>query len=163
MVLQVFYIHCCLYNIYSLILFEFYFCSIVWLHEYAERSAVGKCKCGCWCTRRFWCFIFDSVPETRVQCFRHLLRCTSSPRVCSSQYRLEHKTPKFEKLFTIISLPFSSLLLGTCSATLKFTVKDCDPTTGQPDSDDGYEDDYVVNIGFIISKFKNNNKISYNV
>lgn len=36
------------------------------------------------------------------------------------------------------------MLTGTCSATLKFTVKDCDPTTGLPDSDDGYEDDYVV-------------------
>ncbi len=27
---------------------------------------------------------------------------------------------------------------------MKFTVKDSDPTTGLPDSDDGYEDDYVV-------------------
>ena len=35
---------------------------------------------------------------------------------------------------------------GTCSATLKFTVKDCDPTTGLPDSDEGYNDEYVVSI-----------------
>jgi len=25
-------------------------------------------------------------------------------------------------------------------------VKDCDPTTGEPDSDRGYEDDYVVRV-----------------
>ena len=27
---------------------------------------------------------------------------------------------------------------------LKFTVKDCDPNTGEPDTDEGYEDDYVL-------------------
>ena len=26
--------------------------------------------------------------------------------------------------------------IGTVSATLKFVVKDCDPTTGEPDSDE---------------------------
>ncbi|XP_057372762.1 coatomer subunit gamma-2-like [Daphnia carinata] len=47
--------------------------------------------------------------------------------------------------YVALSLPESVLSsTGTCSATLKFTVKDCDPTTGQPDSDDGYEDDYVL-------------------
>ena len=34
--------------------------------------------------------------------------------------------------------------IGTVSATLKFTVKDCDPTTGEPDSDEGYPDEYVL-------------------
>lgn len=30
------------------------------------------------------------------------------------------------------------------SCTLKFVVKDCDPSTGEPDDDDGYEDEYVL-------------------
>ena len=34
--------------------------------------------------------------------------------------------------------------IGTVSAVLKFVVKDCDPTTGEPDSDDGYPDEYVL-------------------
>ena len=33
---------------------------------------------------------------------------------------------------------------GTFLNTLKFQVKDCDPTTGEPDSDVGYADEYVV-------------------
>jgi len=33
---------------------------------------------------------------------------------------------------------------ATLSATLKFVVKDCDPTTGEPDSDEGYPDEYVL-------------------
>ena len=37
------------------------------------------------------------------------------------------------------------LFLVTCTFTntLKFVVKDCDPSTGEPD-DEGYEDEYVV-------------------
>lgn len=31
----------------------------------------------------------------------------------------------------------------TFSCVMKFTVKDCDPTTGEAD-DEGYEDEYVV-------------------
>ncbi|EEB14189.1 Coatomer subunit gamma-2, putative [Pediculus humanus corporis] len=34
--------------------------------------------------------------------------------------------------------------VGTFGATLKFIVKDCDPTTGLPDSDEGYQDEYLV-------------------
>merc|ERR1712058_173228 len=29
-------------------------------------------------------------------------------------------------------------------ANLKFTVKDCDPATGEPDSDEGYDDEYQL-------------------
>lgn len=36
------------------------------------------------------------------------------------------------------------LVAGTFLNTLKFQVKDCDPTTGEPDSDVGYADEYVV-------------------
>ena len=34
--------------------------------------------------------------------------------------------------------------VATVPATLKFTVKDCDPTTGEPDSEEGYSDDYQL-------------------
>lgn len=34
--------------------------------------------------------------------------------------------------------------VGTISPTLKFTIKDCDPNTGEPDSDEGYLDEYVL-------------------
>jgi coatomer protein complex subunit gamma len=33
---------------------------------------------------------------------------------------------------------------GTIGAALKFVVKDCDPDTGLPDSDEGYDDEYVL-------------------
>ncbi|KAJ1967765.1 coatomer subunit gamma [Dispira parvispora] len=36
------------------------------------------------------------------------------------------------------------VLTGTFTTTLKFIVKDCDPTTGEPDGDDGFEDEYVL-------------------
>jgi len=34
--------------------------------------------------------------------------------------------------------------VGTLTASLKFTVKDCDPTTGEPDTEEGYDDDYQL-------------------
>lgn len=33
---------------------------------------------------------------------------------------------------------------ATFGATLKFIVKDCDPQTGEPDSDEGYDDEYML-------------------
>lgn len=33
---------------------------------------------------------------------------------------------------------------GTFGATLSYMVKDCDPATGLPDSDEGYNDTYMV-------------------
>ena len=36
------------------------------------------------------------------------------------------------------------VVTGTFLNTLKFTVKDCDPVTGEPDDDVGYADEYVV-------------------
>ena len=46
-----------------------------------------------------------------------------------------------------IVFPITSLFLCsvTCTFTntLKFVVKDCDPSTGEPD-EEGYEDEYVV-------------------
>lgn len=37
-----------------------------------------------------------------------------------------------------------SLVTGVFSSKLKFVVKDCDPTTGKPDDEAGYEDEYTV-------------------
>ena len=48
-------------------------------------------------------------------------------------------------MFVYLFSPFFFLFLVTCTFTntLKFVVKDCDPSTGEPD-DEGYEDEYVV-------------------
>lgn len=50
------------------------------------------------------------------------------------------------------------LVSGTFLNTLKFQVKDCDPTTGEPDSDVGYADEYVVRchvaLAFVYMKLK---------
>lgn len=39
--------------------------------------------------------------------------------------------------------PLFPAVACTFSCMMKFTVKDCDPTTGETD-DEGYEDEYVV-------------------
>nr|CAD7411236.1 unnamed protein product [Timema cristinae] len=41
--------------------------------------------------------------------------------------------------------------VATFSAMLNFVVKDCDPSTGLPDSDDGYDDEYIVSNIFYIT------------
>ena len=45
----------------------------------------------------------------------------------------------------IIPLTYLFVFSVTCTFTntLKFVVKDCDPSTGEPD-EEGYEDEYVV-------------------
>lgn len=52
--------------------------------------------------------------------------------------------------------------VATFGATLKFIVKDCDPSTGLPDSDEGYDDEYMledfeINVADQIQKTKLNN------
>ena len=39
---------------------------------------------------------------------------------------------------------------GTFLNTLKFTVRDCDPVTGEPDDEQGFADEYVVSRGLIV-------------
>lgn len=56
-------------------------------------------------------------------------------------------------------IPSSSATFG---ATLKFAVKDCDPSTGLPDSDEGYDDEYMledleISVADQIKKAKKNN------
>lgn len=55
-----------------------------------------------------------------------------------------------------------NLFLATFGATLKFIVKDCDPNTGLPDSDEGYDDEYMledfeITVADQIQKTKVNN------
>jgi len=52
--------------------------------------------------------------------------------------------------------------VATFGATLKFIVKDCDPNTGLPDSEEGYDDEYIledleVTISDQMQKIKKNN------
>ncbi|CAG0894487.1 unnamed protein product [Darwinula stevensoni] len=58
--------------------------------------------------------------------------------------RLEYNTPG--NVYSCIRLPDDPQLAmeGTFEATMKFVVKDCDPNTGLPDSDYGYDDEYIV-------------------
>jgi coatomer protein complex subunit gamma len=45
----------------------------------------------------------------------------------------------------LVKLPEDpSQVTGTFNCVLKFIVKDCDPNTGLPDNEDGYQDEYVL-------------------
>ncbi|CAI4227897.1 unnamed protein product [Auanema sp. JU1783] len=44
--------------------------------------------------------------------------------------------------YVVLPFPDSGQVTGTLAATLKFEVKDVDPATGEPESDDTYEDAY---------------------
>lgn len=47
--------------------------------------------------------------------------------------------------YTCVRLPNDPVsVTGSFSNILKYTVKDCDPNTGEPDDDKGYEDEYVL-------------------
>ena len=46
--------------------------------------------------------------------------------------------------YTLVELNDPNSVTGTFLNTLKFIVKDCDPNTGEPDDDVGYDDEYVV-------------------
>lgn len=47
--------------------------------------------------------------------------------------------------YVIVEFPQDVLIsAASFSATLKFIVKDCDPNTGEPDSDEGYDDEYML-------------------
>ncbi|XP_023018984.1 coat Protein (coatomer) gamma [Leptinotarsa decemlineata] len=48
--------------------------------------------------------------------------------------------------YVVLKFPDDDLAacVGTFGAVLKFVVKDCDPTTGLPDSDEGYDDEYML-------------------
>ena len=57
--------------------------------------------------------------------------------------RLEYNVPG--TVYVVLATPPDMTdWVGTMSPTLKFIVKDCDPNTGEPDSDEGYADEYVL-------------------
>lgn len=47
----------------------------------------------------------------------------------------------FKGRFNFNDLRYISATFG---ATLRFVVKDCDPNTGEPDSEEGYDDEYML-------------------
>lgn len=47
--------------------------------------------------------------------------------------------------YLLLSMPEEGNVSGSFSAVLKFQVRDVDPTTGEPESDDFYDDTYAVN------------------
>lgn len=65
--------------------------------------------------------------------------------------------------YVIVEYPEDKqLTVGTFCATLKFLVKDCDPNTGEPDSDEGYDDEYIledldVTVADQVQKLKKSN------
>ena len=52
--------------------------------------------------------------------------------------------------YTLVKMNDPNSVTGTFLNTLKFVVKDCDPNTGEPDDDVGYEDEYVVSTTLIV-------------
>nr|KAF6470997.1 COPI coat complex subunit gamma 1 [Molossus molossus] len=56
--------------------------------------------------------------------------------------------------YTLVALPKEDPTAVACtfSCMMKFTVKDCDPTTGETD-DEGYEDEYVVRSWCLEAQF----------
>lgn len=114
--------------------------------------------------------ITESETEYYVQCIKHMFRnyivfqfdCTNT----LDDQVLERVTVDMEagegfevvKQVACTSLPYNkpgstytlmrlpeepTSVTGTFPCTLKFVVRDCDPTTGEPD-DEGYEDEYVL-------------------
>ena len=57
--------------------------------------------------------------------------------------RLPHKEPGVAYL-VLATPPEDGDCFETVSPLMKFTVKDCDPDTGEPDSDQGYDDEYQL-------------------
>ena len=48
-------------------------------------------------------------------------------------------------LYSVLTVPEDlTECVTSMTAALKFTVKDCDPATGEPDSDEGYDDEYQL-------------------
>lgn len=72
----------------------------------------------------------DSAPEYRVLC-----------EVVCEQLPYD----KQGSVFCLLQFPDNPIeTLGTFGATLEFVVRDCDPTTGLPDSGEGYADTYPL-------------------
>uniref|UniRef100_A0A8R1ITU1 COP-gamma_platf domain-containing protein n=1 Tax=Caenorhabditis japonica TaxID=281687 RepID=A0A8R1ITU1_CAEJA len=46
--------------------------------------------------------------------------------------------------YSLLEFPFSGAIAGSLGATLKFKVMDVDPSSGEPDSEDTYDQTYVL-------------------
>ncbi|VDL81197.1 unnamed protein product [Nippostrongylus brasiliensis] len=49
-----------------------------------------------------------------------------------------------KSVYVLMEFPESGAVTGTFAATLKFNVRDVDPTTGEAESDDTYDDSYAL-------------------
>lgn len=58
--------------------------------------------------------------------------------------KLTYNAPGTTYVCLAMDLSDPLLVAGSFSNTLKYLVKDCDPNTGEPDDDEGYEDEYVL-------------------
>jgi len=48
-------------------------------------------------------------------------------------------------VYTLVKIPDDpTQVSGTFSCNMKFIVKDCDPNTGEPDNEEGYQDEYAL-------------------
>jgi len=57
--------------------------------------------------------------------------------------RLAYNQPG--ETYTVFELPEDpTCVTASFRCTLKFTVRDCDPTTGEPDAEEGFPDEYVL-------------------
>jgi len=115
----------------------------------------------------------ESLTEYNVSCVKHIFeghillqfdcRNTLNDQLLENVYvdlepLEEDVILTIEKVLPLASLPYSQLgatyillqtpedgpIAGSFNATLKFQVKDVDPTTGEPESDEYYEDAYAL-------------------
>lgn len=66
-----------------------------------------------------------------------LMRCFLLQNLLQNAYYSFYLTWRCSFLFSVTA---------SFSCTMKFVVKDCDPATGEPDDDEGYDDEYVVRV-----------------
>ncbi|XP_055376197.1 coatomer subunit gamma [Condylostylus longicornis] len=113
----------------------------------------------------------ESETEYTVQCFKHIFAnyivfqfdCLNTlPDLLLENVRVDLTIPEgfiaraqipCQKLsynsmgstYTLVEFPPDiGSSVGAFGAVLRFVVKDCDPNTGMPDSDDGYDDEYML-------------------
>lgn len=140
---------------------------------YAEKlnSIPGIATCGVLFKTSEPVHLTESETEYTVKCIKHVyaqhlilqfdcMNTMSDQLLENVQVRLDipegyrllrevscEKLPYNQKgtVFSILQFPEDlGSSVGSFGVTLKFVVKDCDPTTGVPDSEEGYSDEYMV-------------------
>lgn len=93
-------------------------------------------------------FQFDCTNTLNDQILENVTVHTEAPEgfqvLCQVPYpKLSYNS--MGSTYTMLALPDDpTAIVGTFSNTLKFKVKDCDPNTGEPDDEEGYDDEYVL-------------------